>query len=261
MKLHRIKGVILRYLFDLRHSWDRLSEVFYWPVIDLVMWGLTISYFKQFSPNPTLFVVAIISGIIFWIFAWRAEYELSISLLSEMWDKNLINLFVSPLKFSEWVSALLILSLVKGLLSTIVAMIVAFFLFQTHIFTFGFLMIPFMMLLIMSGWALGFTIAGIILRYGTKVQTLAWTTAWAFAPFSAIYYPVEILPGWAQFIARCLPTSYVFEGTREVLFHGTLDPMKLLISFLLNLFYLTLALIFLWKSFKKVLERGLVNVY
>ncbi len=261
MKLHRIFGIILRYLFDLRHNWDRLSEVIYWPIIDLVLWGLTISYFKQFSPNPTLFVIAIISGILFWIFTWRAEYELSISLLSELWDRNLINLFVSPLKLSEWVIALLVLSFVKGLLSITVGMIVAFVLFQTHIFSFGFKIIPFMALLIMSGWALGFTITAIILRFGTKVQTLAWTTAWAFAPFSAIYYPVDVLPYWAQFIARLLPTSYVFEGAREVLFQGTLDPMKLVISFVLNIFYLTLAMIFLWNSFKKVLQRGLVNVY
>ena len=113
----------------------------------------------------------------------------------------------------------------------------------------------------MLGWAAGFFVAAVILRFGTKVQNLAWTFGGLLGPFSAIYYPVSILPGWAQSVAAILPSSYVFEGMREVINKGRLDTRLLVISFFLNVVYLVFSLVFLQKSFNKVLEKGMVKVY
>jgi ABC-2 type transport system permease protein len=32
-----------------------------------------------------------------------------------------------------------------------------------------------------------------------------------------IYYPVTVLPHWLQYVAWCLPPTYVFEGMRALL--------------------------------------------
>jgi len=113
----------------------------------------------------------------------------------------------------------------------------------------------------MTGWWVGFFVSGLILRFGTKVQTLAWTFAWLIGPFAAIYYPVSTLPVWAQKIALFIPASYVFEGAREIIYKGYTDPTKFYLSFIINLVYLILSIAFLHLSFKKVLEKGLVKVY
>lgn len=261
MKIHRIYGIILRYLYLFRRSLDRLSDAFYWPTIDLFIWGLTSVYFRSFIPEASPIIMIIISGILFWLILWRAQYEISVNLLEDLWNKNLINIFVSPLKFSEWIVSFIALGIIKASMSFPFALFVAFLLYKIKIFFYGFYLIPFIFLLLISGWFVGFFTAGFILRFGTKVQTLAWALAGLLAPFSAIYYPVSALPIWAQKIALVLPTSYLFEGMREVIYTGRLDISKIIISFILNVIYFTASIIFLRRSFNKVLEKGLIKVY
>ena len=68
--------------------------------------------------------------------------------------------------------------------------------------------------LLISGWFMGFVNAGVIIYYGRKVQSTAWIAGFALAPFSAVYYPLDILPGWARAVASALP-MYIFEGMRK----------------------------------------------
>jgi len=261
MKIHRIYGITLRFMFYFRRSLDRLSDAFYWPTIDLLIWGITSSYLKSYGQGLSQIVLLIISGILFWIIVWRGQYEITVNLLEDLWSKNLPNIFVSPVKFSEWVSSFIIIGIIKSILSFTFASFLAFLLYKINIFVYGFYLLPFIFLLILTGWWIGFLVAGMILRYGTKIQTLAWTAVMVIAPFSAIYYPVSILPNWAQKVAMIVPTSYVFEGAREVMNKGYLDLNKLYISLILNLIYLPLAIFFLKKSFDKALEKGLVSLY
>lgn len=254
--------MVLRYFIYFKHSWDRMSDVFYWPVIDLLLWGITSAYFSSYLPNASVVIMMIVSGILLWIIVWRGQYEITINLLEELWNENLINIFSSPLKFSEWEVSVVIVGVIKAIISIVFAGFVAFILYKIKVFVYGFYLLPFIILLIMTGWWVGFFVAGVILRYGTKVQTFAWAAIMIISPFSAIYYPLSILPLWAQKVALIIPTSYVFEGSREVLKTGQLDWNKLIISLVLNIIYLILALIFVRSSFDKVLkDKGLVKVY
>ncbi|MEK7079453.1 MAG: ABC transporter permease [Patescibacteria group bacterium] len=260
MKAHRIFGIILRYLYLFRHSFDRLSDAFYWPTMDLLLWGITSMYFRTYSSGGPSVTVMIISGILFWIIVWRGQYEISVNLLEDLWNKNLINIFVAPVSFYEWVSSFLILGIIKATLSFTYGAVVAYILYRVHIFSYGFSLLPIMLLLIMTGWWSGFMGAGIILRYGTKIQTVAWSLVTILSPFSAIYYPLAILPLWAQKIALFIPTSYAFEAARKVINQGYFDMQMFFIAFFLNIFYIVLSIIFLRRSFDKALDRGLVKV-
>ena len=102
MKLNRIYAIFLRFLYLFRHSYDRLADAFYWPMIDLFIWGLTGLYMQKIAPNGLFMMNIIISGILFWLIVWRGQYEISVNLLEDLFNKNLINIFGSPLKFSEW---------------------------------------------------------------------------------------------------------------------------------------------------------------
>lgn len=261
MRLHRIYAIILRHIYLFRHSINRFSDAFYWPMMDLLLWGLTITYVKSISQSPNNVVLVVVSGILLWLIVWRGQYEITVNILEELWSKNLINLFVSPLKFSEWVISLVILGIIKASASVLFATVVAFLLYKVGLFVYGWYLIPFFLLLFMTGWWVGFIVAGLILRYGTKVEQFAWSAIYIIAPFSAIYYTLSILPGWAKTISLFIPTSYVFEGAREIVTTGSLDPNKLLISFVLNLVCLLLSILFLIRSFSKVLKRGLIKTY
>lgn len=261
MKLHRIYGVLLRYIYNFRRSYDSMTDAFYWPTLDLLLWGLTSSFLQQSSGSSINIILILLSGVVFWIIFWRAQYEITIGFLYELWNKNLVNLFVSPLRFSEWVTAWILMGILKGSISFIFACTLAYVLYATNMFVYGIYMLPFMVVLLFSGWWVGFLVTGILMRFGVRIQTLAWSVPWLFAPFSAIYYPVEILPQWAQLISRLLPMSYVFEGMREVMQTGHLDWNKFYIAMILNIIYIALGIAFIHTGFKRILKIGVTKIY
>jgi ABC-2 type transport system permease protein len=261
MNWNRVFAIYLRHLYFLRRSYDRISDTFYWITLDLVIWGITAIYFQRFSPDIQSVVFMIISGVLLWNITWRSQIEISLGTIEELWNKNLVNLFVAPLRFSEWITGLVIMGITKGILSFLFGTAVAFFFYHIGIFRYSYHLPVFFILLLMSGWFIGFFIASIILRYGTRVQTLAWSFTWLLSPFSAIYYPIDTLPQWAQTISKFVPMSYVFEQGRNLLYNGVVDYGQLLICFGLNVFYLLLSLFLFQSSFKSVLQKGLVKVY
>lgn len=261
MKLHRIYAMSLRHFFVFRKNLDHLTGVFYWPAINLLLWGLTSSYFESQAAQSSGLVFAVISGIVFWLITDRGSFDITFSVLQELWDKNLINIFAAPLTFAEWVTSFFVITILKTIAGFLFAILLAYILYHAQIFSYGLLILPFGILLMMTGWWLGCLISGIILRYGTKVQALAWTIPAVLTPFSAIYYPLSALPSWAQHVSRLLPTSYIFEGMRQVIHTGAIDIEKLYISAILNIVYLIFSILFLRSSFHKILEKGLLKVY
>lgn len=257
---HRIWAIVLRNLYLYKRSIDRLTDSFFWPLIDLIVLGLTASYFNSIGARTPDAIVPVVAGIILWMFVYRSQFEFASGLLEDVYNKNLVNIFVSPIRFSEWSLALFLHAIIKTAVTVIFGIAVAFILYRINILPFIPALLPYILLLILSGLWFAFIVTGIILRLGTRVQAFAWGLIWITAPFSAIYYPLSILPGWAQNIARLLPTSYAFEGMRAVL-HGASTTEGLLPGLILNGIYLALAGWFLYQSFKKVLSDGLVKVF
>jgi ABC-2 type transport system permease protein len=104
-------------------------------------------------------------------------------------------------------------------------------------------------------------VLGIILRFGPGADILAWGLAVLMMPISAVFYPVDVLPQWAQVIARGLPTSYVFEGMRAVLAGKPTPWGSLGIAFAIDFVYLFAGLAFARSMFGVLRKRGYVTRY
>ena len=260
MQLHRLWGIFLRYYYNLLRSYDRLTDMFFWPVVDLLMWGLTSRYLVQTSAVDNKIILMLLGGIILWIFPWRSQYEITVSLLEDLWNRNLVNLFATPVKFSEWVITLMLIGILKSAVSFGFASLVAILLYATNIYTLGLKLLPWAGILLMFGWVFGLLVCGVIMRYGTKIQTLAWTAIHLISPFVGVYYSVSTLPAWAQSVAAWVPASYVFEAMRSEI-SGVATPLSaLILPTLLCLLYLIIALLMLFSSYKEIQKRGLISV-
>lgn len=259
MKLSRIYAVLLKSFYVTKRSPDKWADIVYWATIDLVVWGLTSNYFTSFAPKSHILEI-IISGILFWIIIWRAQQEISVNLLEDVWNRNLVNVFVSPFSFKEWVISFLVVSIIKSGLSFVIACCLAIFLYGVNIFSYGVYVVPFIIILFSTAWAIGFFISGIIMRFGQKVQNLAWSFVSLLTPFSAIYYPLSILPKWAQEVAKIVPTSYIFAEIHAVIQTGSADWKIIGIGFSLSTIYLLLSLWFLYSSFQALLKKGLSHI-
>src|SRR5258708_7832069 len=152
-------AVVVRHLYNFRHSVDRASDAFYWPAMDVFLWGFASKAITQSSVNLPGIVVTILSGLILWMIVWRGQYEITVNLLEEMWSQNLVNLFASPLRLREWVVGVFILGFIKMLLTVGFAVFLAWIVYQANIFNLGFYLIPFMISLLLTGWAAGLIVS------------------------------------------------------------------------------------------------------
>lgn len=257
MRMERCWAVFLRY-FYLFAKLDQIADLLYWPAIDIVLWGITTVWIQEHGGVPNVALI-ILTGLIFWQIVWRGNYEISVNLLQEFWNRNLVNLFSSPLKISEWIGGVLMLCLCKISIVLMFGVVAVYLLYAMNVFAVGWAFLPFTILLMMSGWVIGFLSASVVIYWGQRLQMLAWMTAYLFAPFSAVFYPVSALPAWGQKIAWWLPTTHIFEGMRSLLSTGHFPSMVLVWSLGLNILYLALSILLFTWAFERSRGKGLAR--
>lgn len=256
MSLARIKAMCMRYLYFFGR-FDNIAENFYWPVIDIFLWGMTSVWIQSAQTEISDVAVAILIGLVFFQVIWRSSYEISLNILHEFWGRNLVNIFATPLRFGEWAISLMVVGLLKSILVVFFSAIIIWLFYTVNVFQIGLVIIPYVAMLIVSGWWIGFLTAAVLIYMGQRVQMLAWMLPFLFAPFSAIFYPVSVLPTWAQGIAHCLPTTYVFEGMRQVLNEGTFSTSLFMTGLVLDLLFFTAFFCLFRLSFEKSRAKGL----
>ncbi len=236
--LSRVGAMVLRYLFLIRSSWPRVVSMFYWPTLQILIWGFITLFLVEHSSYFARAAGVLIGAVMLWDVMFRGQLGFSLSFFEEVWSRNLGHLLVSPLRISEFIVSLMIMSTIRTLVAIIPAAIIAYLVFGFSILSLGVALAAFMFSLLMFGWAVGLVVSGLVLRFGQSAEELAWAILFAFAPIAAVYYPVEILPDWLQAVAYCLPLAHVFEGMRAVLIDGQVPFDHLWISFALNILYI-----------------------
>jgi ABC-2 type transport system permease protein len=110
---------------------------------------------------------------------------------------------------------------------------IAFFGF--NLYSLGLALVAFFLNLMLTSWAIGIFVSGLILRNGMGAESFAWSIMFLFMPLTCVYYPVTTLPTWLQPVAWMLPPTYVFEGMRSLLIDKVFRPDLMLYAFGLNL--------------------------
>ncbi len=258
MKWHRIKAVMRRHLLVWPRNLDQITDTFWWPVMELVTWGLFSVYLTKNNISSPSLLTFLLGGVIFWGIITLSQQQTSLIFMRDAWDRNLLNIFSTPISIWEYFLGGLFVSMIKFVASFVILVTLAYFLYAFNIFTLGWHFLPFLLNLSLFGWTIALFVTGLIIRFGWRVSSFAWTIISIFQPFSAVFYPLSTLPYWAQKIGLLFPSTYVFEGMRQVLWNNKLDTNNLIISFGLNLIYLVLGLLFYRWMFKVALEKGLL---
>jgi len=255
--LERIYAIILRFVYLHKRSIPRIMEIMFWPFMNLLVWGF-LSVAIQKMTSSTL-VTYLIGGIIFWDVLYRSQQSVSLSITDEFWARNIINLFISPLKTYELVTAICFVGLIKSIITTTFMALLAFFIFNFSLLNLGWNLLPFYFNLIIFGWALGMFTMGIIFRYGRAAEALIWGVPFLIQPFTGVFYPISILPAWIQPISYSLPSSYVFEGMRNVIQSNEFDVNLLTKAFLLNIVWMIICSMFFGFMLNQVREKGYLS--
>jgi ABC-2 type transport system permease protein len=251
-------AMLLRYIYLLRGSWPRILELAYWPTVQMILWGFITQFFVTNSTWVAQATGVLIAAVLLWDVLFRSQLGVSLSFMEEMWSRNLGYLLVTPLRPVELIASFLSLSLLRTLIGVMPASLLAILLYNYSVFELGLPLIAFFANLMVMGWAIGLVVSGIVLRFGLGAESMAWLLIFGLAPLSGIYYPIDVLPGWLQPVAWSLPSAYVFEGMRAVMFEGAVRLDLLAAAAAFNIVYLTIgAGVFLY-AFRVARIRGLL---
>ena len=231
----RVSAMMLRYWYLLRSSWPRLLDLVYWPTVQMVTWGFLQYYIAN---NAGFFARAggtFIGAVLLWDILFRGQLGFSISFLEEMWSRNIGNLMMSPLRPLEFIAALMVVSVVRLSIGLVPVTFLAIAFFGFNLYSLGLALAAFFVNLMLTSWAIGIFVSGLILRNGMGAENFAWSIMFLLMPLACVYYPVTTLPAWLQPVAWMLPPTYVFEGMRALLIDKVFRPDLMLEALGLNI--------------------------
>jgi len=258
----RIWGLMYRHLALYRRSWPRVLELMYWPVLQMLVWGFVTAWLAGLQNNTASVTAGVLlGGVLLWEVTLRSQMGFAISFLEEIWSRNLGHIFVAPLRTYELVAGLVAMSMLRTAIGVGPAILLAFLLYGFGIWTLGPVLVLYFAALMAMGWAVALGVTALILRHGAGAEALAWGVLFGLAPFSAVFYPVSVLPGWLQPISLAIPATHVFEGMRAALLNGQLAWDHLAYAFALDLIWLGLAAWLFMAQFQAARVRGaLMNI-
>jgi ABC-2 type transport system permease protein len=253
----RVWGLMYRHLALYRRSWPRLLELAYWPVLQMCIWGFTASFLAARAGSGVAVAGGVLlGGVLLWEVALRSQMGVAVSFLEELWSRNLGHVFVSPLRPWELVGALLGISLIRMLVGVAPAVLLAWLLYAFNVFSIGPVIVLFFANLIVMGWWVAFGVVSLVLRHGLGAEALAWSLLFGLTPFSAVFYPVSVLPALLRPVALALPSAHVFEGMRAAMLNGVIRWDHLAWAAGLNAAWMAAAILVFARQFREARVRG-----
>jgi ABC-2 type transport system permease protein len=261
MRSVRVAAIALRQVYLMRGSPQRILPIFAWVAVDIVLWGFITRYLDSVSGSGVDFVAGLLGAVLLWDFLTRVMQGVTMAFFEDVWSRNFLNLFATPLTISEYLSGLVVTAIATSLLGLAVMMALAAAAFGLSFLTYGAALIPFLLVLFLSGIALGVAGAGIVLRLGPASEWLIWPIPTLVSPFAGVFYPLSVLPGWMRAISRLLPPAYVFEGMRAVIKGRPAPWDRLALGGGLAVLYLALACLFFGGVYRYAIRTGLIARY
>ena len=261
MRLVRVGAIVLRQIYLLRGSPQRILPMFAWVAIDVVLWGFITRYLNSFTGPRFNFVPALLGAVLLWDFLTRVMQGVTMAFFEDVWSRNFLNLFATPLTISEYLAGLVATAVSTSLLGLLTMLVLASAIFGLSFLSYGVALAPFLLVLFLSGIALGILAAGLVLRLGPASEWLIWPIPTLVSPFVGVFYPLSVLPGWMQAIARLLPPSYVFEGMRAIVAGRPAPWDQLAFGAGLAALYVALACLFFAAVHRYAIRTGLVARY
>jgi ABC-2 type transport system permease protein len=257
----RVGAIVLRIFYLYRGSPQRVFPLFVWVGVDILLWGFLTRYLNSVSAAEVNFIPALLGAVLLWDFLTRVMQGVTMAFFEDVWTRNFLNVFATPLRTSEYLAGLILVATCTSLLSLVVMVAFARLAFGLSFLSFGTALAPFLAVLFLTGIALGVAGAAISLRLGPASEWLIWPIPTIVSPFAGVFYPVGILPAWMRAIAALLPPSYVFEGMRAVVAGEPAPWAALAFGGGLALAYLALACLAFMAVYRIAIRSGLIARY
>jgi ABC-2 type transport system permease protein len=261
MNLRRAYAVVLRHLYLMRGNPVRVVPLFAWVCIDIILWGFITRYFNTMVSTKVDLVPVLLGAVLLWEFFTRVMHGVTTAFFEDVWSRNFLNFFASPLTIAEYLSGLIMSSVLTSAIGLLAMILLASAVFGLSFAIYGPAIFAFLLILFLFGVALGVLGCAVVLRLGPAAEWLIWPIPALITPFVGVFYPISTLPAWMQYVSRAFPPSYVFEGMRGILSGNGFSASTLAISAVLVSIDIILTSLFFVHVYKYSVRTGLIARY
>ena len=261
MYLPRVWAIVLRQVYLYRGSIARFLPLFAWVAIDMVLWGFMTRYLNTIASPGFNFVPALLGAVLLWDFFTRVMQGVTTAFFEDVWSRNFLNIFATPLSIPEYVSGLVLTSVVTSAIALVVMLVLATMIFGLSFAVYGAMIGPFVLVLFLFGIALGIVGIAIVLRLGPAAEWFIWPIPALISPFAGVFYPLTTLPAWMQAVSHALPPAYVFENVRAIVSGHPASSVELAVGGGLAVFYILGGVWVFTRVFRQAVRTGLIARY
>jgi ABC-2 type transport system permease protein len=259
--VHPTLALLLRQYYLTRTSAPRIMPLFIWVVIDIVLWGYITRYLNSLSNSGVDFVPRLLGAVLLWDFFTRVMQGVTMGFFEDVWSRNFLNLFASPMSVRNYISGIVIWSVLTSSVGLVLMLLLSTLVFGLSFLSYGLPIIPFLLILFVFGVSLGILACGLVLRFGPAAEWFIWPIPAVLSPFVSVFYPVSTLPAWMRGVAHLLPPSYVFEGLRAIVDGRGVPAGTFIVSAALAVIELVLASWCFSMLFRHAVRTGLLARY
>jgi ABC-2 type transport system permease protein len=257
----RTFAVVLRQAYLIRGSFSRMFPLFAWVAIDMILWGYITRYLNAVSSSGFDFVPLLLGAVLLWDFLVRVMHGVTMAFFEDVWSRNFLNIFASPISVADYLAGLIATSVATSAVGLAIMVALATLIFGLSFLAYGIVIVPYLVILFLCGIALGIVSCAAVLRMGPAAEWFIWPLPAVISPFAGVFYPIETLPTWMQYISAMLPPSYVFEGMRTVVNGGPVSIEAALWGGGLAVIYLLAACWFFARTYRYAVRTGLLARY
>lgn len=209
-------------------NWNMTRRYLGWEVVWLVynivnamsvtFIGASASLITGTKVNTSLLILYLLIGTSVWTYLSVSFDGVTDIVNLEHWEGTIEHTFMAPIsRFTHMIGSCSY-AIVHGMLFTFLQLIVVAAFFHLSLGDTNYLT-AFFMLALGSVSFIGFGIAASILPllYTEKGMQMSFIVRSVLLLVSGVYYPISVLPGWMQPLARISPATYVLEGLRAAI--------------------------------------------
>ncbi|HVX00784.1 MAG TPA: hypothetical protein VHA52_10175 [Candidatus Babeliaceae bacterium] len=255
-----IWAIVLRHVRMWRRDPNYLLGLFYWPLLDVLIWGWLGAWIARSQTSLPNYEMVALLGILLWQVVGRGCNIMLLAFNEELWSNNVVNLFSLPLSLVEWIGGMLLFCAIALLIAFVFSIVAINFLYDVSLWQLIKAYLIFMPPLFFSCLWLGFSCLQIVTILGKRGTEIGFVIGWLLMPFCGAYYPVEVLPAWGQALSLWLPMSYVFQGMRGYLMQHQYPTSLLIKGYVLGILYAIIAMVLFVYCFNRSKQKGLARL-
>jgi ABC-2 type transport system permease protein len=213
-------------------------ELLFWPGVAMLSHGL-LTRFLELTPQMTAFILA---GTVALSTVQVCQLDVAYAVLFDIWSKSMKHQFLTPVGIRHLAVGSWLVGVGRGLVVFALMAVIG-----SSFFGFDFLgagpgsLAMFLLGCFLSSLIIGLCVCALVILFGTRAESSAWAAVNFLVMLAGIYYPVSVLPGWAQALSAAIPLTYFLDAFRVGYGFSPAFSQPLVTGFALSAVYLVLA--------------------